>query len=266
MATKSKPKSRVAIQITPEPSTAGEVKVFWTSSSSNSKTGDLPTMFIGDSKEQTARTCCEAGCPLLPTDKGGPFVREKGKNACYAWSGTVQMAAIRLLRKAKTLPSAYKIENALANSSLNARFVRISAIGDPISLTQAQVDEVKNGLAKHNEEYRSKDTALRIIGYTHGWNQDGAFEKWGDSLMASCHSLEDADKAFDQGWRPALESTFDSDPGRIVTTPKGRKLMVCPHLLSEELKPKMLKDCNACGWCAVQDSKFKMGIVFPNHR
>ena len=258
-------KSRRIKHVTPEPTSAGDVEYFVTARSQNTKTGDLPTIWIGNSKEQVARTCCESGCPLLPTHKGGTFKKGNGKFGCYAWGGRVQMAAVRLWKTAKANPMAYKLKNALANSSLNARLVRLSAIGDPVSLTQAQADEIIDGIAEHNAEYRSKATKLRIIGYTHGWDQEGMHERWGDHLMASCHSLEEADEAFEQGWRPALEATFAEDPGRIITTPKGNKLMVCPHLLSDELKPKMVKDCNACGWCAVSDSKFKMGIVFPNH-
>ena len=261
--TKRKLKGKIII---PESHSSGDVEYYCTSASSNKKTGNVPTIWIGNSKEQVARTCCESGCPLLPTHKGGTFQTGKGRMGCYAWNGTTQMAAIQLWKKAKTHPFLYKLSSALSQSALSSRLVRLSAIGDPVSLTQAQADEIIDGIAEHNAEYRSKSTALRIIGYTHGWAKKGMFARWGKHLMASVHSLEEADEAFDQGWRPALEMSFKSDPGRVITTPKGNKLMVCPHLLSEDLKPKMVADCNECKWCVVENNKFKMGIVFPNHQ
>ena len=84
--------------------------------------------------------------------------------------------------------------------------------------------------------------------------------------MASVHTLEDADKAFDQGWRPALEIQVDEDPGKVTMTPKGRKLLVCPHLLSEEHSRKLVPDCNDCTWCVVEQNDKTFGIVFPNHK
>ena len=266
MATKSK--NRKAIQVIPQDSSAGNVEYYVTSSSDNAKTGDVPTVWIGDSKAQTARSCFESGCPLLGISKGGKFDPQKTeKNGCYAWNGTVQMGIISIWKTIQKHGKArYLIDNALSLSKLSSKLIRVTAIGDVVSLTEEQRNEIVDGVAKHNKEFRSEQTKLRFLGYTHGWRKENMFNLWGKLLMASVHSLEEADEAFDQGWRPAAEMTFDADPGRVVITPKGRKLMVCPHLLSEKLKPKMVEDCNNCGWCVVEDNKRNFGIIFPNHK
>jgi hypothetical protein len=248
-----------------------KIPFFLTATSGNTKTGNVPTMWIGSNREQVARSCKDSGCPLLPTEKGGTFDVDKeklnGRSPCYAWAGTVQMGGQSMWKAIKKVGEvAYSTTEALKKSAFSARCVRVTAWGDVVSLRDDQVQGFLEDLAQHNAEYRNRKSFLRILGYTHAWRNARVAKWWKSRLMASVHSLEEADEAFDQGWRPAAEINVDGDPGKVMVTPKGRKLLVCPHLLSEDQKRKITPDCNDCQWCVVEKNDATFGIVFPNHK
>ena len=247
------------------------IPFYLTAESGNTKTGNVPTMWIGGNREQVARSCKDSGCPMLPIEKGGTFdvdaEKKNGRQPCYAWSGTVQMGGQSMWKAIKRVGEiAYSTKEALKRSAFSARVVRVTAWGDVVSLSDKQAKGFIDDLAEHNAEYRNSKSLLRIIGYTHGWRQEHVERWWKSRLMASVHSLEEADEAFDAGWRPAVEMDFESDPGKVVVTPKGKKLLVCPHLLSEEHARKITPDCNDCKWCVVEQNDATFGIVFPNHK
>jgi len=237
-----------------------------TSKSNNGKTGNIPTVWVAGKtgchdkdKAITAGSCKQSGCPLLPISKGGDGV-PTGRRACYAWSGQVSGALTAILKaKDKTK---YRLKKALHNTHRRARYLRMSAIGDPSVLTRQQRDEIVDTLEAFNKENCALSTGFRIIGYIHGWR----FAPWWKGyLLASTDSLEESDKAIEKGWRTAVTLPADTK-GRVVKTPKGHKVYICPHLVAGVDK-RTVKDCNDCGWCSVQDERFKnMHIGFPSHQ
>ena len=265
MSTKTKKKPSKGKQIIPSVFEEGTFGYFMTAKSMNTKTGNVPTLWIGQTTEKVACSCKESGCPLLPTHKGGEFDDTDHENACYAWNGRVQIAYKAILKGVQKNPDKYSVYGSLELSDFSSKYIRMTGLGDPIVLTDEQWDHILSEIDRHNIDYRSPSRFLKPLGYTHGWDQDRG-QKFKSHLMASCHSLEDADKAFDMGWRPAVTLNSEGqDFGRAIKTSKGRILLVCPHLIKDESKKKVAP-CNDCGWCSVLESKFQQfGIVFPSH-
>ena len=207
--------------------TVDDDAALWIKGSTNSKTGDVPTMYIGRTRDESRESC--KGCPLL----------EDG--SCYAQFGTPAIAHSGMT-KAHERGKDYSLKTALDGSRRAAKMARLGALGDPGALRN-----VKAVIRK------IRDFGLDAVGYTHHWR--GRPELAGE-LMASCETLEGADQAIDNGYRAAvvLEADFK---GRKFTTPKGRNGIVCPAILSDKVT------CNDCRLC--DGSKPGPVIGFPDH-
>lgn len=211
--------------------TVDDDAALWVKGANNEKTGDVPTMWIGRTREESLKSC--EGCPLL---EGG----------CYAQFGRPAMAHSGMTRAHKRGKD-YSLETALANSRRAAKMARLGGIGDPGALRN-----VKAVIRK------IRDFGLDAVGYTHHWR--GRPDLAGE-LMASCETLEGADQAIDSGYRAAvvLESDFlAKNKGRKFTTPKGRNGIVCPAIVSNNKVT-----CNDCRLC--DGSKPGPVIGFPDH-
>ena len=91
-------------------------KILWKDRTDNRKTGDMPTAFVGATRQESFESC--AGCPL----------REKD---CYSQRGIVAMSHNSMLKKnARVGDGVYSLSYALANRNVSARYVRFTAIGD----------------------------------------------------------------------------------------------------------------------------------------
>ena len=207
------------------------VRMLWVGVSGNIKTGNIPQGYVGESKEEN-RASCE-GCPLL--DDG-----------CYHHQGTGRMAHSSMIRANKKNPARYELKTALKKAVRTARYARGAVGGDPAALTREQVDGYISTL---------RSAGLKgLLLYTHFWEGRGAHLK--GVAMASCDTLEQADRAVDAGWRAAviLPASLPSSgrnrlktpawEGEKFTTPSGRRVVVCPAQ-----RPELRKDCNTCGLC-----------------
>jgi|688.fasta_scaffold555820_2 hypothetical protein len=149
--------------------------------SKNAKTGDVPTVWVGRSLEESRASC--AGCEQLETGN------------CYAQYGSPSFAISSIHRSAARAKSwrRYTIHRALKQRDPSARFVRFSALGD---VARADREQVTEAFAA------SRHAGLAIVGYTHFWSSDG---KWlRGKLMASCDSPSAAMRANAAGWRAAI--------------------------------------------------------------
>jgi hypothetical protein len=149
--------------------------------SKNAKTGDVPTVWVGRSLEESRASC--AGCEQLETGN------------CYAQYGSPSFAISSIHRSAARAKSwrKYTIHRALKQRAPSARFVRFSALGD---VARADREQVTEAFAA------SRHAGLAIVGYTHFWSSDG---KWlRGKLMASCDSPGAAVRANAAGWRAAI--------------------------------------------------------------
>lgn len=213
---------------------ANSVGGFWLGRTKNGKTDDVPTLWVGETRQESFDSC--KGCSQLQT------------RSCYAQFGTPAMGHSSMVRAAAR-GKTYAFEAAMAARSVGAKMARFGAIGDPSRIAQST-------LARWI--YRVREEGLSVVGYTHHWREKR--NGWlRDSFMASCDSIEEADEAFDKGWRPACVAPSDHAGG--VTTPKGRKLIVCPAIAAERKGRKVT--CNACRLCDVEVAS--VGVIFPDH-
>ena len=115
------------------------------------------------------------------------------------------------------------------------------------------------------EELKRKTNkeGIGILGYTHSWKQGHAEKIWKGYLLASCDNMKEADEALDKGWRVSvvLPHGFvgEGKKQNTFTTPKGRKGIVCPAMVTNGLV-----DCNTCLLCVGQKPGPVIG--FPNHK
>ena len=215
-----------------------------TSISTNLKTGNVPTIWIGATRSESIRSCIEVGCALLHKKHGG---QGGGDNpTCYAQSGTPAMAHSSI-SKAADNGKDYSLEHALNHGSRAAKIVRVGAIGDPAALSPIDSAYIRQTI---------KRAGLSLVGYTHGWLMKTA-QHWRGSLMASCDNLEQADQAIANGWRVAVVLPYDHID-RKTYTPDGHTVIVCPAIL----KPEIVT-CNSCILCDA--SKPGPIIGFPDH-
>lgn len=209
----------------------------WNGTTNNRKTGDVPTLSIGRTREESLASC--EGCPLRPASVGG-------NGSCYAQGGTPAMGHASMI-KALNRGKDYSLRTALKTAKRSAKMARFGAIGDPGALPMAY-------LSKAIKAVRS--IGLDVVGYTHHWRVKpdlaGVF-------MASCDDVSEVDAALDAGFRVAVVLPWDHK-GKFAT-PNGATGIVCPAMAAEE-KGKSVT-CNDCRLC--DGSKPGPVIGFPNH-
>ncbi len=209
----------------------------WTGTTTNTKTGDIPTLWVGTTRKESLASC--EGCPLRPKSEGG-------NGSCYAQGGTPAMGHASMI-KALNRGKDYSLRQALKTAKRSAKMARFGAIGDPGALPMAY-------LSKAIKAVRS--IGLDVVGYTHHWRVKpdlaGVF-------MASCDDLSEVDAALDAGFRAAVVLPWDHE-GKF-TTPNGATGIVCPAMETESKGRKVT--CNDCRLC--DGSKPGPVIGFPNH-
>jgi hypothetical protein len=216
-------------------STIKDAEILWLSRTSNRKTGDVPTAFIGKTVHQALRTC--KGCNLL-----------KQKD-CYAWFGTVVWGFKHIIKAYKQSPHKYTFLYALANRAPTAKMIRIGAIGDP---SRARKKDLLSAYKL------AKQLGLAFVGYTH-FHRDAEAWRLRKLLMASCDSITEADEAVARGWRATAIVPYDFEGKRFVT-PAGNHAVICP---AQSMPDKFT--CNDCLLCdADKKTKFKI-VAFKDH-
>lgn len=152
------------------------------SRSRNPKTGDVPTVWVGRSLEES-RASCE-GCALLASGD------------CYAQYGAPSFA-ISSVRRAATRAKSwrrYTIQRALRDRASSARIVRFSALGDIARAKKAQVIQAIDA---------TRQAGLAVVGYTH-FHREARASYLRGVLMASVSGESEAREANARGWRAAM--------------------------------------------------------------
>lgn len=211
----------------------------WVARTSNRKTGDMPTGYVG----RTVADCwasCE-GCVL----REGP---------CYAWLGLARASLAQIEKRISEDPDRYSLDVALENRSPSARAGRIGAMGDPARANPVEVLKACGRLT---------DEGLAVIGYTH-------FPREADHLrgicLASCEFPDDAREALDLGWTPSVLLPWDwlVDHGKTFELPGGGLGRVCPA----QTNPGRVT-CNDCLICWLGHPFWRAGrfraIGFVDH-
>ena len=207
-------------------------EMIWTARSKNTKTGDIPQGYVGQTIDKAKATC--TGCPIL--------------SLCYHWKGSSQLGHASMTRGYAKNPERYSLENALPHSARSANYVRGAVGGDPWVFTKETVKGWFQAI---------KDAGMKgLILYTHFAKDKAAHLK--GLAMASCN-LDEADDLVDQGWRAAALLPFKAPKlspvkasmlkdipeydGQPITTKAGRKVVVCPAQTNDRTT------CNDCGLC-----------------
>ncbi len=216
-----------------------EATGLWLGTTKNTKTGDVPTLWVGATREESKATC--EGCSLLDS---------KG---CYAQYQTQSFGHSAMV-KARARGKRYTFEGAMATRRITARMARFAAIGDPSRINHPTLRRWIGAVTA---------AGLRPIGYTHHWRDP--INAWlQDHFMASADSLTEADEALDAGWAATAVVPADFTGG---TTPKGRKAIVCPAIAAQRAGRKLT--CNQCRMCHPKSTtaiKHRLTvIVFPDH-
>ncbi len=206
----------------------GQDAAMWTGTTKNRKTGDVPTLAIGRTRQQSLESC--KGCKQLETGE------------CYAQFGTPAMGHNSMI-KAAAKGKDYSLKAALKQSKRSAKMARFGSIGDPGALPHSYLIKAADACRK---------AGLDVVGYTHHWRTK---PKLAGLLMASCDDISEADAALAMGYRVAVVLPWDH-VGKF-TTPNGAKGIVCPAMVKEGLT------CNECRLC--DGSKRGPVIGFPNH-
>jgi hypothetical protein len=209
--------------------------ILWLAQTTNRKTGNIPSAFIGRTRRESLQSC--KGCAQLTT-----------KN-CYAWFGTMSWSLAHIQRALKGDPQKYSFLNAMADRDPGARMVRMGAIGDPARASFRDL--------QHSYEL-AKQLGLAFVGYTH-FHQEKGNHRLKKMLMASCDSVEQADAAVKKGWRATAVVPYNFQ-GKRFTTPAGHTAVICPaQSLPEEIT------CNDCLLCdASRQTPFQI-IAFRDH-
>lgn len=212
--------------------------------SSNVKTGDIPTVWVGRSLAESRESC--DGCPLLASGD------------CYAQYGSPSFA-ISSVRRAATRAKSwrrYTIHRALAERAPSARFVRFSALGDVARADRAQVTEAMQATV---------DAGLAVVGYTHFWRERRAAYLRG-RLMASTGSVAEAREANDRGWRASIVlpagtvGTIRNEDGTVFA-------VECPAIAAARLgKTFTCNDCASTKRGALCDASIDApNVYFADH-
>jgi hypothetical protein len=224
-----------------------------TGTTTNLKTGNIPTLAIGATLDESRESCAAVRCPLLATGSDGPMCyAQYGSQARGHSSGTASAARKKIDR---TSPRA--MVRAIADRVVSARAVRVGSIGDAAYMRRdvlfAFVDEARR-------------VGLAVVGYTHGW-RDTVAADLRTVLMASCDTLADVDAAKAEGWRPTVVVAGD-DIARLeagtLRSPQGTPILECPAIkAARKGVAEGVVTCNNCRLCDA--SKPGPAIGFVDH-
>ena len=158
--------------------------------SGNIKIGVMSATYV-------SQASCPQDCPWLqPVMING----EKRPGACYANNSAVAITTARLNREATgkiTGLQLAKNEAAAIDGLSGKRVLRLHVVGDCISDKQAQI--VSGASAKYTAKHDQP-----VYSYTHAHDRV-ARDSWGEvSVLASCHTFEQADAAMKRGYAAAI--------------------------------------------------------------
>ena len=216
-------------------------RILWKDTTTNRKTGNVPTAFVGSSREESKQSC--SGCPLLET-------------SCYAQNGAVAFAQGSLLKRFNRVGiKTYTLSYALKNRWVGAKYVRVSAIGDAARANPTELRQM-------HDQVRGE--GLGWLSYTH-FLDDAVTAGTQDLFCASTSNFEEADAALSRGFKRATVvaplEIFD-DPKKTWLTPAGHRAFICPAVASHA--KGLRTTCNDCGMCDPQKLGAKV-VIFPEH-
>ena len=168
---------------------------------------------------------------------------------CYSHYGRVYFSLLALLRR-REAGEDVSLEAALAGCSRQARYARISAIGDagalPLEVLEREYAQIRR-------------SGLGVLGFTNKWARAAPQKRefLRTRFMASTMSMAEADVAVSRGWRATAIVAPDHPHGH-QRTPAGNSAIVCPNEIDRSVQ------CNDCGLCDVERNP-EIVICFRDH-
>jgi hypothetical protein len=204
----------------------------FTSTSGNSKTGPIPTT-------RTDRSSCPTTCPFYDTGcyaKYGPeskhwLRREDNKISWQEFLSKIKKIARNQLWRHNTAGDLPHNEG--------------NIIADMIR------DLIKANRNKKGFTYTHHNLNENNISIIKESNNNGF------TINASTESVEQADYVMSVHGIPAVAVVNSKESRRFYTTESGRKVIVCPATIHEDV------NCSACGICA--NSNRESIVAFPAH-
>lgn len=200
----------------------------------NSKTGDVPTMWVGRTREESRQSC--SGCPHLV------------QRSCYSQYGTCGIAMAQIEKSYAVNPAKYEPVRAIERRNVEARIVRVTALGDAARADRSELWRVVDA---------AKAAGLTVIGYTHFWHGDGRDLR--GVLMASCDTWQGVTLAVALGWRATLVLPAGTTGTRWHG---GVKAVECPAIRAARTGARVVT-CNDCRLC--DGSKRGPVVYFADH-
>lgn len=224
---------------------SNEPEVLWSPrSTANKKTGNVPTAWVGASREESLESC--KGCPLLDNRN------------CYAQFGSAAMGHGHMIR-ANAEGTDYSLEHALEYRSRDAKIIRLAALGEPGRMSLLWWRNVHKRAAnppgiRFGKGFRRDFTAkpLEVVAYIHNWQSRPDLA---GMAMASCDTLAQVDQARALGFRATVVLPR-SHVGRDFKTPDGATGIVCPAQQSGGAVT-----CNDCKLCAPKRNGPVIGFI-----
>lgn len=220
-----------------------ETGALWRGKSSNRKTGNTLSLWVGETREASKASC--EGCPLLVSKK------------CYAQNGLPGIAHSGMVKAAARKgreAGGYTLAASAAKAD-RGMYARVSQIGDAARLDRGSFRAAVTYIRRH---------FAGVLSYTHMWREVAARGD-ADLFTASTGSLEEADEALAAGFaRATVVLPWDAyRDGPTFTTPEGANGVICPELYNEHVKGRKLS-CQDCGMCD-PSRKGPEVIGFPDH-
>lgn len=224
--------------------TAAAPQIAFTRVSRNKKTGPIPVT------TSSAETCPDA-CPLKARLLASG-ARELG--GCYADSGPLALFWRKVTERKAGLAWQEALDQirALPKGTLwrHNQSGDLAGAGDQISFSAldqlVQANRGKRGFTYTHKPVDGMAEQLAIL----------QANKAGFTINLSANTLAEADSLSDLQIAPVVV-VLPADQTRATTTPAGRKVAICPAVISENI------DCARCGLCALRDRKAIIG--FPAH-
>ena len=215
-------------------SCVNQYQVHLTPKSTNAKTGPIPV-------STTSRKTCPDVCPFK---KAGCYAENYGLN--FLWN---------------------RVDNGTAGTDWPTFCNAIEALPPGTLWRYGQAGDLPNQAGHIDGEALGHlvqaNIGKRVIAYTHCEPTLGDNAKyikgcndWGFTVNLSANTLEHADALADLAIGPVVV-VLESTQTENTTTPAGRRVVICPATIRDDVT------CKTCGLCAIDDRKAVIG--FPAH-
>jgi hypothetical protein len=203
------------------------MKYLFVQSSQNRKTGPIPQTY-------TSRDSCPPSCGHYQTTCYGEDYYTR-----LAW-GRTKLDIAGLVAAIGRLPKGQLWRHNVAGDLPGA-----GELVDPVEL--GQIVHANRGRKGFTYSHKHSPDAIY-------WAQAATI--WGFTVNLSANTLEHADALADLEIGPVVV-VLDSTQTENTTTPAGRRVVICPATIRDDVT------CKTCGLCAIEDRKAVIG--FPAH-